>query len=111
MIGKNVVNIYGAAIVGAASPKVHIYEGEYVYNKTTKEMVNAPDLGAGGLDANHAMTITAVPHADNKIGYQVTIPDDFTSGTFDLVYLDDLTYLGGLRFKLEGLGAVVVIAE
>lgn len=109
--GFNVVNIYGSVIVAISSLKVHIFEGQKVFNKTTALMVAAPALGAGGLDANHEITATAIPHADNKIGFQITIPDGLSMGTFDLVYLDGLTYKGGVRFRKEADGTIVVIPE
>ena len=109
--GFNVVNIYGSVIVGIASLKVHIFEGQQVFNKTTGKMVIAPALGAGGLDANHEIIATAIPHTDNKIGFEMTIPDDLSMGTFDLVYLDALVYKGGVRFNKQADGTIVIIPE
>ena len=47
-IGDRVTNIYGSVIVAITTLRVHIFEGEDVFNLTTGKFVNAPALGAGG---------------------------------------------------------------
>ncbi len=110
-VGKNAVNIYGAAIVGAAALKVHIFKGEEVFNKSTGKYVNAPALGAGGLTAAHALTTTSIPHADNEIGFMITIPTTLPLGVHDLVVLDNLTYIQGIRMHIAADRQVTIIPE
>ena len=109
-VGFSVVNIYGSIIVGAAALKVHAFKGQDVFNKTTGKYVNAPALGAGGLDSNHELTATEVPHASNGIGFEINV-EALPLGLHDIVYLDNLTYKGGIRTRKEADGTIVIVPE
>lgn len=110
-VETNNINIYGAAIVGISTIKVHLFKGKWVFNKTTGKYVDAPALGAAGLTADHEIVNAAVPHADNKIGYEITVPTTLPTGEHDLVYLDSLTYVGGIRLLKRSDGKLVDITN
>ena len=74
-------------------------------------MDDAPVLGAGGLGAEHALIIVAVPHADNKIGYEVTIPDEVAVGRYDLVFLNALIYKTGIRIEIQASRKVIDVTN
>ena len=99
--------MYGTSIAAAATPKVHMYKGKFVYDRVASVSASiavwddAPALGGGGLGNEHALTIVAVPHADNKIGYEVTIPDEVAVGRYDLVFLNALVYKTGIRIEVK----------
>lgn len=110
-VETNNINIYGATIVGIASIKVHLFKGKFVFNKTTGDYVDAPALGAAGLTADHELTATAIPHTDNKIGYEITLPTTLPHGKHDLSYLENLTYKGGIRILKKASGEIIDITN
>ena len=111
------INIYGTSVASAATPLVHLFKGKYVFDKTASASASiavwddAPALGAGGLGAEHALTIVAIPHANNKIGYEVTIPDEVAIGLYDLVFLNNLTYKTGIRIEVRSDRKIVDVTN
>lgn len=111
------VNIYGTSVAAAASPLVHLFKGKYVFDKTASASasiavwVDAPGLGGGGLGAAHALTIAAIPHGDNKIGYEITIPDEVAAGRYDLVFLNALVYKTGIRIEVKADQTVIDVTN
>ncbi len=111
------INIYGTSVAAAATPLVHLFKGKFVYDKTASASAtiavwdDAPALGAGGLGAEHALTIVAIPHANNKIGYEVTIPDEVGVGRYDLVFLNSLTYKTGIRIEVQASRKVIDVTN
>lgn len=111
------INIYGTSVAAAASPLVHLFKGKFVFDKTASGTAgiavwdDAPALGAGGLGAEHALTLVAVPHADNKIGYEVTIPDEVAIGRYDLVFLNGLIYKTGIRIEVKADKTVIDVTN
>ena len=101
------INIYGTSVAAAVTPKVHLFKGKFVFDKTASASAgiavwdDAPALGAGGLGTEHALTLVAVPHADNKIGYEITIPDEVAVGRYDLVFLNAMIYKTGIRIEVR----------
>lgn len=110
-VETNNINIYGAAVVGITTVRVHLFKGKWVFNVTTGKYVDAPALGAGGLTADHRVVNIAVPHTSNKIGYEVTVPDSLPVGEHDLLFLDNLTYVHGIRLLKTTTGKLVDITN
>lgn len=107
-IKDNNINIYGATIVAVADLKVYIYSGKYIWDVTAEEFESAPDVTVG---ASNELTAVAIPNVTNKIGYEITIPDDLPVGYFDLVYLDGLVYAGGLKIYKKTDGEIVDVTN
>ena len=111
------INMYGTSIAAAATPIVHLYKGKWVLDKAASATagiavwIDAPAAGAGGLGANHALTIVAIPHGDNKIGYEITIPDEVAIGRYDLVFMGALVYKTGLRIEVKADKTVIDVTN
>jgi len=111
------INMYGTSIAAAVTPLVHLYKGKYVFDKTASASASlavwddAPALGAGGLGAEHALAIAALPHADNKIGYEITIPDEVAIGRYDLVFMNALIYKTGIRIEVKADKTVIDVTN
>ena len=111
------INMYGTSIAAAVTPLVHLFKGKYVFDKTASASTgiavwdDAPVLGGAGLGAEHALTIVAVPHGDNKIGYEITIPDEVAVGRYDLVFLNGLIYKTGIRIEVKADKTVIDVTN
>lgn len=111
------INIYGTSVSAAANPFVYMYKGKWVLDKAASVTagiavwIDAPAEGADGLDGDHRLTIVAIPHADNKIGYEVTIPDEVAVGRYDLVFLNALVYKTGIRIEVKADRHVIDITN
>ena len=111
------INMYGTSVASAVAPKVHLFKGKFVFDKTASASagiavwVDAPALGANGLTGAHALTIVAVPHADNKIGYEITIPDEVGIGKYDLLFLNALIYKTGIRIEVKADTTVIDVTN
>ena len=111
------INVYGTSVAAAVTPKVHLFKGKFVFDKTASASdgiavwVDAPALGANGLTGAHALIIVAVPHADNKIGYEITIPDEVGIGKYDLLFLNALIYKTGIRIEVKADTTVIDVTN
>ncbi len=111
------INLYGTSVAAAITPLVHLYKGKYVFDKTASASAgiavldDAPALGGGGLGAEHALTIVAIPHSDNKIGYEITIPDEVAIGRYDLVFMNALIYKTGIRIEVKADRTVIDVTN
>lgn len=109
--------MYGTSVASAVTPLVHLFKGKFVFDKTASASAgiavwdDAPALGGGGLGPEHALAIVAVPHADNKIGYEVTIPDEVAIGRYDLLFLNALIYKTGIRIEVKADTTVIDITN
>ena len=103
------INIYGTSVATAVTPYVYLYKGKYVFDKTQGFYVDAPAHGA--LDADHRLTIVAVPNGTNPIGYEITIPDEVPIGKHDLVFLNALVYKTGIRIEVKADKTVIDVTN
>lgn len=111
------INMYGTSIAAAATPEVHLFKGKFIFDKTASASAStavwddAPAEGSGGLGAEHELTIVAIPHADDKIGYEITIPDEVGIGRYDLVFLNAGTYKTGIRIEVKADTTVIDVTN
>ncbi len=111
------INMYGTSIAAAVTPYVYLYKGKWVLDKAASATagiavwIDAPAAGGGGLGADHRLTIVAIPHGDNKIGYEVTIPDEVAVGKYDLVFLNGLIYKSGIRIEVKADKTVIDVTN
>ena len=111
IVGKNVVNIYGSAITDTVVLQVAVYKGKAIYNFTTNKFEDVTAITPGALPAGNLVPTTAIPNTTNKIGYEMNVGDDFPLGFFDLVVMDALVFVQGIRFHKAADGQITVIPE
>lgn len=109
--GGKVIDVYGAAIVGASDLKTYLYKGKYIFNKLSGLYEDSTGIAAGTIDIKYELPTEAIPHIDNPIGYKITMPDLLPIGKHDLVYLDGLVYAGGLRVLVKSNPEVIDITN
>lgn len=110
--GKYNINIYGAAVTGAAALRAYLFQGDSVLDVTGKNFDQLPTV----LGAEHQLDVSVeVPNGTFPVGVSVDL--DITMGTtkllgfYDLVYMDGVSYLGGLRLNIKANGSVEAIPE
>lgn len=94
-VEKNVFNIYGTSVAAVTTPKVYAYRGEYIWDDSNEiwELVTAAGFTVG---SDNELTIEEIPNDTDIIGYSIDC-SNLPVGGFDVVMLDDKTYVTGLR--------------
>lgn len=106
--GNGIINIYGSAVTGATNLYVYLFKGNMVLNTSTEVWEVLPIT----LSASYRFKLENVPNNTNPAG--VAVDFDFTKlkyGQFDLVYMDGIVYLGGIRVHVKADGEVVAVPE